>query len=209
MKKFNALVYFICLFCMNHVLIGQESINNLDANSSNILERHPIYDYSEIQLNSTDTIPGFNSKQEKLKVSGTIYNSDGATPAANVILYIEQADENGDFDLREQDGKRYVYNRGWVKTDANGQYTFYTYIPGNDRRFRQLQQLFPSIKEASKPEYDIASFLFDEDPMLSKLCRKRLAKKGDPSRILKPKKVDGILVVEKDIILVADAAMTK
>ncbi len=209
MKNINALLYFICLVCMNHVSIAQESVNTLDDGSTNFLERHPIYDYSEVQLNHTDTIPGFDSKQEKLKISGTIFKSDGITPAVDVILFIEQADENGDFDLREQDGKRYVYNRGWVKTDANGHYTFYTYIPGNDRRYSQLQQLYPSIKEASKPEYDIASFLFDEDPLLSKLCRKRLAKKGDPSRVLKPKKVDGLLVVQKDIILGSDVNTTK
>jgi len=45
------------------------------------------------------------------------------------------------------------------------------------------------------------SFLFDDDILLSRICRKRIAKKGDPSRILKPKLYDGIFVVEKDIFL--------
>lgn len=179
----------------NNIVIAQDS--------------SPIGEYSEINLNTVDTIPGFNSSENKLKVSGTIYESDGVTPAKNVILYIQQADERGNFDVRKEEGKRYVYNRGWVKTDIEGNYTFYTYVPGNDRRYNQLQQLFPIIKEPSKPEYQIATFLFDEDPLLSKGCRKRMAKKGDSSRILKLKKVEGLFTVQKDIILPAGIVMSK
>ena len=153
------------------------------------------------EISSIDTIVGYESKVNKLKITGTIYKSDGITPAKDVILYIEQADEYGNFDLREKENKRYIYNRASVKTDANGNYTLYTYVPGNDRRYHQLQQIFPVIKEPSKSEYEIASFLFDEDPLLTKLCRKRMTKKGDPSRILKLKKENNLLVTKKDIIL--------
>nr|WP_321235008.1 hypothetical protein [uncultured Psychroserpens sp.] len=205
MKNFIALFCFTCLLGANYSICAQESTNDLD----NYLERNPVYDYTELQLNATDTIADFESKQNKIKVSGTIYQSDGVTPAKDVILYIEQADENGDFDLRKHDEKRYVHHRGWIKTDADGHYTFYTFIPGNDRRYNQLQQLFPIIKEPSKPEYELASFLFDEDPLLTKLCRKRMAKKGDPTRILKLKKVGELFEVQKDIVLNSDAVATK
>ena len=199
---------FICLTCLigtNYSISAQESIDV----SEDFLNRSPIYDYTELQLNNTDTIPGFDSKLNKLKITGTIYQSDGVTPASDVILYIDQADENGDFDLRYTNEKRYVHNRGWIKTDADGTYTFYTYVPGNDRRFNQMQQLFPIVKEPSKDAYEIASFLFDEDPFLSKTCRRRMAKKGDPTRILKLKTVDGLSVVQKDIVLGLDMESTK
>lgn len=203
--------YLIALFCLfffsgvTHTLNAQES----NLKSENFLSRSPIYDYTEAQLNNTDTIPGFESKLNKLKISGTIYESDGITPAKDVILYIDQADENGDFDLRYSNDKRYVYNRGWIKTDADGTYTFYTYVPGNDRRYNQMQQLFPIVKEPGKEAYELASFLFEDDPFLTKTCRKRLEKKGDPSRILNLKNVDGLFVVQKDIILNSDNATTK
>jgi len=196
------------IFCLvsffthnNGSIYAQESQEVSKIQSENYIERSPIYDYKELKLNNMDTIPGFGSKENKLKISGIIYKSDGVTPAKDVVLYIEQADEHGDFDLRILNDKRYVHNRGWIKTDAEGHYTFYTYVPGNDRRYNQLQQLFPIIKEPSKSEYQITSFLFDEDPLLTKHCRKRMTKKGDPSRILKLKKVDGIFVTQKDIIL--------
>ncbi|MEH6538005.1 MAG: hypothetical protein V7719_16505 [Psychroserpens sp.] len=202
MKHLIALFCFTSFFGVNFSINAQESVDLSEDKSDNYLERHPIYDYTEVQLNNTDTIPDFGSKPNKLKISGTIFESDGVTPAKDIILYIEQADEQGDFDLRTENDKRYVHHRGWIKTDADGHYTFYTFLPGNDRRYNQLQQLFPVVKAPTKSDYEIASFLFDEDPLLTKLCRKRISKKGDPTRILKPKKDDnGLLVVEKDIVL--------
>lgn len=180
---------------------AQEATTLLVNTENNYQERSPIYDYKDDQLSNTATIPDYESKAEKLKISGTIYLSDGKTPASDIILYIEQADENGDFDLRTENDKRYVHHRGWIKTDANGKYSFNTFIPGNDRRYNQLQQLFPIIKEPTKAEYQMASFLFDEDPLLTKMCRKKIMKKGDPSRILKPVLKDGIYIVQKDIVL--------
>ncbi|MBT8270973.1 MAG: hypothetical protein KJO25_02895 [Bacteroidia bacterium] len=155
----------------------------------------------KLKLNSTDTIPDFGNTINKLKISGTIYESDGVTPAKGVILYIEQADENGDFELRKLNDEKYVYHSGAIKTDADGRYTFYTFVPGNDRRYNQLQQLFPVLKQPAKPEYIVPSFLFDGDPLLTKKCRKRMAKKDDLTRILKPVKQGSLLVVEKDIII--------
>ncbi len=213
-KIFNLMknsILYICLVCFigtSFSIFAQESTKSSSNKSVSIIDYNSFYDYSEQQLNNTDTIPGFESKENKLKISGTIFESDGVTPAKDVVLYLEQADENGDFDLRKGNDMRYIHNRGWIKTDANGHYTFYTYVPGNDRRFNQMQQLFPIIKEPSKPEYEIATFLFDKDPLLSKLCRKRLAKKGDLTRILKLEKVDGLFVTQKDIILHDGVVMT-
>lgn len=191
MKNYLLNILVACSLASNVSVFAQDSDKGYNT----------FYDYTDQEISNTDTIPGFESKINKLKISGTIYENDGITPAKGVILYIEQADENGDFELRKENDVRYVHNRGWIRTDANGQYTFYTYVPGNDRRYNQMQQLFPIIKEPTKPEYAIGTFLFDEDPLLSKLCRKRMSKKGDPTRILKLKKVDGLYVTQKDIIL--------
>ena len=169
----------------------------------------PIYDRAENQLTNTDTIPDYRSKTNKLKLTGIIYENDGITPAKDVILFIEQPNENGDFELRNDRDDRYVFHRSWVKTDADGRYTFYTFVPGNDRRYNQLQQIFPLIKESSKPEYQLETFLFDNDPLLTKRCRKQITKKSDPARIMKLKQVDGILIAEKNIVLASNEVKTK
>lgn len=189
MKTLISLICFSLVLSTSHIVKAQEMTNA----SFNFMASQ--------DLSNTDTIPGFETKGNKLKISGIVYDSDGVTPASNVIISIEQADERGDFDLRETNGESYLHNRGFIKTDSDGAYTFYTYIPGNDRRFNLPQQLFAKVKEPNDPPYEIASFLFDEDPLLTKLCRKRIAKKGDPSRILKPTLVDGVYVVQKDIVL--------
>jgi len=173
----------------------------LSLNNHVWAQESPIYDRAEDQLSNTDTIPDFRSKVNKLKLTGTVYQSDGVTPAKDVIIFIEQPDENGDFDLRRSGDKRYVFHRSWVKTDADGKYTFYTFVPGNDRRYNQMSQIFPIIKEKSKEEVQLASLLFDNDPLLTKRCRKRLTKKGGENRILTTTSKDGLFIAEKDIVL--------
>lgn len=209
MKNLLPLFYLICFVGINTSVSAQDSSEALDESVPNFLERHPLYDFTD-ELTSVDTIPGFDSTSQKLKVSGIVYKNDGITPAKDVIVYIEQPDENGDFDLRKENDKRYVHNRGWVKTDADGQYTFYTYVPGGDRFYNQMQQLFPAVKAPSEEAYDIPSFLFDDDPLLTKRCRRRITKKDDPSRIMKlTKQDDGMFVAKRDIILASGLETSK
>lgn len=179
---------------------GQEYANVLDQVPANYKKRSPIYDYSEKQLNHTDTIPDFDTKSNKLKITGTIYKSDGVTPAKGVILYICQPDENGDYEMKKDNQrKRYVHHRAWIKTDANGQYTFYTFMPGKYLRSKELKQIHRVIKEPGKPEYAIKSFFFNDDPLLPELtlaCRAKAV-----GSMLRLEKKDGIYVATKDIKL--------
>ena len=99
-----------------------------------------------------------------------------------------------------------MYHRGWVKTNADGQYTFYTFVPGSAiapltyPRRKGLKKIFPTIKEDGKQEYYLDALLFDNDPLLTKACRKRLKRKGIDN-ILKPEKQGDMLIVTKDIVL--------
>lgn len=206
----NLIIYVIFIFSLSsfYTLNAQESIVISDDIPSNYLERNPIYDYPSDELSNTDSIPDFSTKTDKLKITGTIYMADGVTPAKDVILFISQPDENGDYELKTNNEKRYVYHRGWVKTDADGQYTFYTFIPGSFLHNRELKHIHPVIKEPGKPEQELAAFLFDNDPFLSKSCRKRLAKKGMDS-ILKLEKQDTMFVATKNIVLNQDIADLK
>lgn len=196
MKKLVYLLsvsFFLGNFC---TLNAQESLEELP---SDYKKRNPIYDYSN-QLSSTDSIPDFASKPNPLKISGTVFLSDGVTPAKDVILFINQPDENGNYELKKHLKKRYVYHRAWVKTDTDGHYTFYTFIPGTDRHSTALKSINLTIKEPNKVEYNADSYLFDNDPLLTDSCRKKLAQNGIDS-ILMPEKKDSILVATKNIIL--------
>ena len=199
MKKLIAPILLLCFMSTYNTIIAQDS-------STDFKERNPIYDYSENQLNNTDTISDFNSKSNKLKITGTIFESDGITPAKDVLLFIEHADENGDYQIKTENDKRYVQHRGWIKTDADGQYTFYTFIPGSAfkpityPRTREMKQIFPVIKESGQDEYDLEAFLFEDDPLLTKRCRTKLKRKG-VDNILKLEKHDDMFVATRNIIL--------
>ena len=194
------LITFFCFVCFCHTSIAQESASVLEEKPENYKKRSPIYDYSDQQLNNVDTIPDFATKKNKLKIVGTIYESDGVTPAKNVLLFIHQADENGNFELKRYNKKRYVHHRGWIRTDADGHYTFYTFVPGKYIYGNELKQILPIVKEPGKPEYKIETFLFDDDPLLTNK-RSKVKRKDVSDRILKLDKKEGLFVAKRDIIL--------
>ncbi|GAA3582864.1 hypothetical protein GCM10022395_33970 [Snuella lapsa] len=167
---------------------------------ANYKKRNPIYDYSEKQLNNTDTVPGFETASNKLMVTGIIYEKDRKTPAKDVILYICQPDEDGDFVMkRDSNRKRYVHHRAWIKTDADGRYTFYTFMPGKFLRTKELKQINRVIKVPGNPEYDMNPFFFDDDPLIADLtlaCRSEVVKS-----MLRLEKKGAMQVATRDIYL--------
>lgn len=205
------LLYLFCISCFLstlHTIQAQDSANVLEEIPFDYATRSPVYDYSEKNLNQIDTIPGFDIQENKLKISGTIFLSDSVTPAKDVILYIEQPNEEGEYDLKFENDKRYVFNRGWIKTDENGQYTFYTFIPGSYRHSKELRHIHPIVKESGKKEYKLNTLIFEDDPFLTKTCRKKLNKKGITS-ILSTVKKEDMYVSNYNITLPESAPVTK
>ncbi|TGV01541.1 dioxygenase family protein [Flavivirga rizhaonensis] len=200
MKNLMSLFCLVCFICFSSTITAQEFASISEEKPVDFKKRSPIYDYSEKQLNNVDTIPDYASKKNKLKITGTIYESDGITPAKNVLLFIHQADEHGNFELKRHNKKRYVHHRGWIRTDADGHYTFYTFVPGKYIYGNELKQILPIVKEPGKPEYKIATYLFDDDPLLND--KRSKVKRADVSnRILKLDKKEGLYVAKRDIVL--------
>lgn len=190
MKKLFFISCMITVFGFNGNLKAQDSSDVLEEIPFDYMTRSPLYDFTEKNLNAADTIPGFETTENKLKLSGTIFLSDGVTPAKDVILFIEQPNENGEYDLQFENNKRFVTHRAWVKTNEQGQYTFYTFIPGSYRHSKELRHIHPVVKETGKPEYKLNSLMFEDDPFLTKACRKKLKKKGIDSILTTLKKED-------------------
>ncbi|MGC6430851.1 MAG: hypothetical protein ACON5F_07405 [Jejuia sp.] len=191
------------LFTSLLIIVSLNSIIGLEAQNfvKSIKKRHAFYGYSENSLKNTDTIPGFDSQEEKLKIIGTIYKSDGVTPASNVILYICQSDEYGDYHPKKVNGKRVLKHQGWIKTDANGNYTFYTFVPGTYWPSRRIQQIHAVVQTSNEAEaYAINHFVFDSDPLLRRSCKKKIADRG-LNNVLKLEKKDNLLIGKRDIVL--------
>lgn len=162
-----------------------------------------IFEYGNKNLTPTDTLPDFEQTEPKLKLTGTVFQKDGKTPAANVILYIYHTDRNGVYPTKgdEKDwAKRHGYIRGWIKTNNTGKYTFYTFRPASYPNTRAPQHIHITVKEPTKNEYYIDEFLFGDDPNLSPTEEDNSANRGG-SGIVKPDLKDGILTAKRDIVL--------
>lgn len=164
-----------------------------------------IHEYGNKILRAIDTLPGFNdnSNQPKMIVSGTVFKNDGTTPASNVIIYIYHANRQGIYELKGNEkgwAKRHGYNRGWVKTAKDGKYTFYTFRPGVYPDGTEPEHIHITIKEPEMVAYYLDEFFFEDDPTLKPEMINKMPKRGG-SGVVKPYKLDGMLHVERDIIL--------
>ncbi|MND54039.1 Catechol 1,2-dioxygenase 1 [compost metagenome] len=162
-----------------------------------------IYEYGSRNLLAVDTLPDFSANSPKLKVTGTVFKNDGKTPAGGVILYIYHTNRKGIYPKKggETDwSRRHGYIRGWIKTNNNGKYTFYTFRPAHYPNSSIPEHIHIIVKEPERKEYYLDDFLFDDDPLLTKEKRQRLQNRGG-SGVGLPKSQDGILTFNRNILL--------
>jgi protocatechuate 3,4-dioxygenase beta subunit len=158
------------------------------------------------QLTDTVYLPDWNEDSTGIAISGTVYKADGKTPAAGVIVYIYHTDQTGIYPTRGNEKgweRRHGYLRGWMKTNKDGGYKFWTRRPAAYPDRTGPAHIHIVIKEPGKNEYWIDEFLFDDDPLLTTEVRKKLEDRGG-SGILKflPYYADKqVKKAERDIIL--------
>ena len=154
-------------------------------------------------LNEVDTLPIFDEAGPKLVISGTVYKSDGKTPAPGVVIYIYHTDQQGQYRVSGNESgwaKRHGSIRGWMKTNAAGQYKFYTVRPASYSQIGPAAHIHVTIKEPDKNEYWIDEFLFEDDPFLTAQEKSHHQNRGG-NGILKLKRVDGVQYAERNIYL--------
>lgn len=155
-------------------------------------------------INSVDTSAGWNEPGQKLLVSGTVYKLDGKTPAAGVIVYYWQTDNNGLYSpsaVMDKGAERHGHIRGWVKTGADGQYSIYTIKPVSYPNSNNPAHIHILIKEPDiENGYFIDEFVFDDDKFVTEQLRKNQSKRGG-SGILQLKTNGNMQVAMHDIIL--------
>jgi len=162
-----------------------------------------IYEYGDKFLNPIDTISGFTSSNQKIKITGTVYYIDGKTPAKDIILYVYHTDEKGIYPKRNSSKgweKRHGFLRGWIKTDSSGVYTLYTFRPASYPNTTIPQHIHIIVKEPDKKEYHIDDFYFDDDLNLTNTIRNRSKPRGG-NGIIKLKGKNSLLQARRDIIL--------
>ena len=162
-----------------------------------------IFEYGEKKLTPIDTLPAYRENEPKIKITGTVFEKDGKTPAKNVILYVYHTNRKGIYETKGDEqgwAKRHGFIRTWLQTDANGKYTFFTFRPASYPNGRAPEHIHITIKEPDKNPYYIDDFLFDDDPLLTATERKRLKNRAG-SGIITLQPTENIYVAKRDIIL--------
>ena len=162
-----------------------------------------IYEYGNRVLKPVDTLPDFLNFEPKLKITGTVYKKDGKTPAPDVIIYIYHTNRKGIYEKKGNEtgwGKRHGYIRGWVKTGADGKYTFYTFRPASYPDRQAPEHIHVTIKEPGVNEYWIDEYLFNDDLLLTAEARRNEKGRGG-NGIIQPEKSGNLYLIKRDIIL--------
>lgn len=155
-------------------------------------------------LTSSTMIADKMENGERITISGTVYKPDGSTPAENVILYLYHTNAKGIYPKRGNEkgnGKRHGYLRGWIKTSANGKYSFETIRPAAYPGRTEPAHIHITVKEPSKPEYWLKSYLFEGDELLKEKDRKNDAREDRFNHVIELKLKDGVLSGSRDILL--------
>lgn len=157
------------------------------------------------KISSVSTSAGWTEKGQKLIITGTVFETDGKTPAKNTIVYYWQTDTNGYYSSNattEEKAKKHGYLRGWIKTGEDGKYTINTIRPApypNDVSPAHLHLL---IKEPQiETIYYVDDLMFDDDKLLIPYKKKHPLENRGGSGILRVLIKDDVQIAEHNIIL--------
>ena len=199
--KFQAILVAFVLFssCMN----SQNNQNKNTTIGGPCEGCEAIYEYGDRQLKPVDTLPKFRELDYPLKISGTVYQSDGKTPAKDVILYVYHTNSNGKYPTHSDSNgweRRHGYLRGWIKTNERGYYEFYTSRPASYPNSSVPQHIHITVKEPGKNEYYVEDFYFKDDPHITPNILNRKRPRGG-SGVIQLRKEGDLWVAERNIIL--------
>jgi protocatechuate 3,4-dioxygenase beta subunit len=163
-----------------------------------------IYEGMPSELNWETRIAPATELGEPLEASGVIYKRDGKTPAPGVILYVYHTDARGIYPPATGatgHARRHGRLRGWVRTNAKGEYKFNTIKPASYPNSNIPSHIHPIIKEADRNEYYIDAWEFDDDPFLTQRERARRRNIGGSGVVRLTKSASGVWFASRDIIL--------
>lgn len=147
---------------------------------------------------------GWNEGNQKLILTGKVFQLDGKTPAPDVIIYYWHTDEKGLYSSDAKTPEKATVHgklRGWVKSDKNGNYRIKTSRPAAYPTQDIPQHIHLSIKEPDIDNEYFADLYFDDDPLY--LNHKKKYGKADRAgtEILRVLLDGNIQVAEHDIIM--------
>lgn len=135
---------------------------------------------------------------EAMRIEGRVTDAAG-TPQPGIIVYAYHTDAAG---VYPRGDTRHGQLRGWVRSNAAGEYRFDTMRPGSYPNSRIPQHVHLHVIEPGRVTYYIDDILFDDDPHLSDRQRKSMLSGRGGEGLAKPvRDADGVWQVRRDIVL--------
>jgi len=133
------------------------------------------------------TIASKNVEGERLILEGTIFETDGKTPANNVIVYAYHTNNQGEYEKKgneQGNGVRHGYLRGWAKTNKEGKYRFKTIKPAPYPSHAEPAHIHMTLMREDFDEYWINATWFKGDKIITKEMTEKLTRTGGFSNIV-------------------------
>ncbi|MEQ1763267.1 MAG: hypothetical protein ABL984_09000 [Pyrinomonadaceae bacterium] len=142
-------------------------------------------------------------KGELMKISGTVFQTDGKTPAANTLIYLYHTDTEGYYGRTSNEHKHGRY-RGWMLTNKDGRYAFVSIKPAPYPVQRFAAHIHMTVTTPTKREDWIDSILFEGDRLINSREREEAGRRGGFNPIVTLKKGEGgLYYATRDIQLMS------
>lgn len=177
------------------------------------------FDEAPPNLSHVVQIAKNNEPGERIVIKGKVFESDGKTPAKNVVMYFYHTDAKGIYSKKGDEPRNSLawwhgYNRGWLKTNQRGEYEIRTIKPAPYPARIEPAHIHIVVKAPiQKQAYDIGAITFKGDELATLEYWYRVEQNGHPrdgGTELK-KNAQGILEGKRDFVLYAqyDIASTQ
>ncbi len=141
---------------------------------------------------------------EPLRIEGTVYAAGGKSPAEGVVIYAYQTNAAGLYaggTPETEASRRHGRLRGWVRTGADGRYSFGTIKPAPYPDDTIPAHVHFTILEPGKRPYWIDDIVFDGEFGVTDAYRRSVTNKGGNGIIPATRDARGVWQVTRDIIL--------
>lgn len=163
-----------------------------------------VLERAKAELSATLRLAGPQEPGERMWLSGTIFQSDGKTPAPDVIIYAHHTNADGLYANGTNENewsRRHGRLRGWVKTGADGRYAFDTIKPAPypDRTLPAHVHLY--IGEPGRRPYYVDDAVFAGEFLVNADYSAQQELRGGSGIVPATKDAQGVWQVRRDIIL--------
>lgn len=158
-------------------------------------------------LSSTMVIPAAVWHGEPLVVEGTIFEADGRTPAAGVLLYAYHTNPAGIYPRPAGAGGMARWHgalRGWLRTACDGRYRIETIRPGRYPDGGIPAHIHMTVMPKGGPEYFIDELVFTDDDLVNARFRAEARDIGGSGIVTPTRDASKTWRVQRDIVLPAE-----